>query len=202
MRCEGGRDISIRNASWLHRRGARVGISAVVLLWGLSAISGCSTTAASDGPVLTSCPSEPPAAGASCVGSFGCTYGQQPCCDHLEPTSTADCVSGHVVLGFWETGCELGLVCPLDGGASDATDGNSEASGVCCPPDAVMSGCMNVGGYSTQGCFLTCDFFCSTNWRLEDDSHGCSTWRYDTRPPTSGENPGCFPQLDGGHGTD
>lgn len=58
------------------------------------------------------------------------------------------------------------------------------------------------GGYSTQGRFLICDFFCSTNWRIENDSHGCPAWRYDTRAPASGESPICFPLLDGGQSTD
>ncbi len=63
----------------------------------------------------------------------------------------------------------------------------------CCPPDPVMSSCMALGGYSPQGCGRTCDFFCSTNWRIEDDSHGCPTWRYDTRSPGPGENLACLP---------
>jgi hypothetical protein len=61
---------------------------------------------------------------------------------------------------------------------------------------------MDVGGYSTHGCSVTCDFFCSTNWRIENDSHGCPTWRYDTRAPTSDEGPGCFPRLDAGRSAD
>ena len=57
---------------------------------------------------------------------------------------------------------------------------------------------MNIGGYSTEGCSWTCDFFCSTNWRIENDSHGCPYWRYDMRAPAPGENLLCFPTLDGG----
>jgi hypothetical protein len=72
----------------------------------------------------------------------------------------------------------------------------------CCPPDPTMSGCTHLGGYSPGGCRETCDFFCSTNWRIERDTHGCSTWRYDTRAPQPGENQACLPALDGGGGAD
>ena len=68
----------------------------------------------------------------------------------------------------------------------------------CCPPDSTMSSCMHLGGYSPGGCSATCDFFCSTNWRMETDTHGCSGWRYDTRSPLPGENLACFPVPDGG----
>lgn len=53
----------------------------------------------------------------------------------------------------------------------------------CCPPDPTMSGCMHLGGQSDSGgCWLTCDFFCSSNWRIEPDSHGCPVWHYDFNP--------------------
>ena len=68
----------------------------------------------------------------------------------------------------------------------------------CCRPDPSMNSCMVLGGYSPQGCAVTCDFFCSTNWRIETDSHGCRVWRYDTRSPLPGENLACFPQPDAG----
>ena len=68
----------------------------------------------------------------------------------------------------------------------------------CCPPDPSMNSCMHLGGYSPGGCQQTCDFFCSTNWRLEKDAHGCSGWHYDTREPQPGENLICMPALDAG----
>jgi len=72
-----------------------------------------------------------------------------------------------------------------------------DASG-CCPPDPMVSGCTHLGGYSPGGCPKTCDFFCSTNWRVEKDAHGCSLWRYDTRAPKPGENLACMPAPDAG----
>jgi hypothetical protein len=79
------------------------------------------------------------------------------------------------------------------GGSGGAPDDKG-----CCPPDPTMSSCMHLGGYSPGGCSQTCDFFCSTNWRVETDAHGCSAWRYDTRAPQPGENQACLPALDGG----
>jgi len=70
----------------------------------------------------------------------------------------------------------------------------------CCLPDPTMSSCMDLGGYSPQGCGSTCDFFCSTNWRIEDDSHGCPTWRWDLRASRPGEDLLCFPRPDAGGG--
>ena len=220
-------DTSIRIASRSPARAFLAVTGAVVLLWFLAAMSGCSSIgtggtagtggnpgtggaagtgggSASDGPVLTACPADLPAAGTACEGSFTCSYGQVRCCDHLEPAFSAYCQLGRIAIGRTETACELGfVVCPADGGGSDATDGAAPDAaapdtGVCCPPDQVRSSCMNIGGYSAHGCLLTCDFFCSTNWRLENDSHGCPIWRYDTRAPAPGEDWSCFPRLDGG----
>jgi hypothetical protein len=50
---------------------------------------------------------------------------------------------------------------------------------------------MRLGGAAPGGCTLACDFWCSTNWRIELDDLGCSTWRYDTRAPAPGENETC-----------
>ena len=74
-----------------------------------------------------------------------------------------------------------------DGGASGTggRDGGSDGGDApfCCPPDRTMSGCMHLGGQSQGGeCWLTCDFFCSSNWRIEHDSQGCSVWHYDFNP--------------------
>ena len=214
-----GHDISIPVASRALKRALVAGVSAVVLVWVGALASGCSTTAGSDasgiggnagaggaspgdGPILTTCPAVEPAAGAACAGSLFCEYGQQRCCDHFEPVSAANCQSGRIVISPWESACLLGYVCPTDGGSSDAADGAAPDAGVCCTPDPVVTGCMNLGGYSTQGCFVTCDFFCSTNWRMENDSHGCAIWRYDTRAPAPGEGPTCFPLPDGGSRVD
>ena len=68
----------------------------------------------------------------------------------------------------------------------------------CCPPDLTMNSCMHLGGYSPGGCLQTCDFFCSTNWRMEKDAHGCVGWRYDTRAPEPGENLMCWKAPGGG----
>jgi hypothetical protein len=83
------------------------------------------------------------------------------------------------------------------GGTDAGADGPDENG--CCPPDPVMSGCTHLGGYSANGrCDAACDFFCSTNWRIENDAHGCPEWRYDLRQPMPGETPYCFPLPDGG----
>lgn len=80
----------------------------------------------------------------------------------------------------------------------DAVPDGSDEYG-CCPPDSIVTGCMHLGGYSETGvCYTTCDFWCSTNWRLETDSHGCRGWRYDNRAPRPGETSACLPAFDGG----
>jgi len=86
----------------------------------------------------------------------------------------------------------LALAAGCSGGGSGPDDNG------CCPPDPTVNSCMHLGGYSPGGCQAVCDFFCSTNWRLETDAHGCSRWRYDTRAPLPGENLACFPAPDGG----
>ncbi len=52
---------------------------------------------------------------------------------------------------------------------------------VCALRDVETAGCMFLGG-SAPGCFRTCDFWCSENWRVEFDEHGCEGWRYDYNP--------------------
>jgi hypothetical protein len=71
-----------------------------------------------------------------------------------------------------------------DYGGATGTGGQDAGPGgdaeFCCPPDASISGCMHLGGVSSGGaCYLTCDFWCSSNWRIQQDSHGCPVWRYD-----------------------
>ena len=75
------------------------------------------------------------------------------------------------------------------------TRGVPDAAG-CCAPDPTMTGCMVIGGYSPEGCYVWCDFFCSTNWHLEPDAHGCPVWRWSIRSPAPGETSLCFPGLD------
>ena len=55
---------------------------------------------------------------------------------------------------------------------------------------------MVLGGYSPEACYVVCDFFCSTNWHLEPDAHGCPIWRWSIRSPAPGESSTCFPGLD------
>ena len=90
-----------------------------------------------------------------------------------------------------------------DRGGDSVGDGQGQGdvgpdAGVCCPLDSVMTGCMHVGGYSTTGCSVWCDFFCSTNWRIENDPHGCPVWRWDQRAPAPGEDRYCFSAPDAG----
>ena len=59
-----------------------------------------------------------------------------------------------------------------------------------------MSGCLHLGGVNRYGCNRTCDFYCSTNWRMETDDAGCPVWAYDLRRPAPGENNVCFPNRD------
>lgn len=74
-----------------------------------------------------------------------------------------------------------------------APDGSAAAA--CCPPDPTIAGCMHFGGsrMGDDSCPFACDFFCSTNWRIEKDANGCDVWNYDTRRPLSGENSYCLP---------
>jgi hypothetical protein len=67
----------------------------------------------------------------------------------------------------------------------------------CCPPDETTAGCMHLGGTNRgdNSCNTSCDFFCSTHWRLETNEDGCAEWRYDLRSPTADENASCFKKL-------
>jgi hypothetical protein len=57
---------------------------------------------------------------------------------------------------------------------------------------------MHLGGVDDGpgSCAVSCDFFCSDNWRVETDSSGCEVWRYDVRQPGPGEGPSCQPLPD------
>lgn len=84
--------------------------------------------------------------------------------------------------------------------ASSGTDAQINENGVlCCPPDAEISGEMNLGGAAPASgkCFESHDFWCSVNWRLEKDAKGCMAWHYDTRAPKASENAQCLAQCSG-----
>jgi hypothetical protein len=86
---------------------------------------------------------------------------------------------------------------PLNAGSSDAGLTSPEAA-YCCPRDTVMSGCMRLGGVDEFGCLAVCDFWCSTNWRVEVDQYGCERWVWDHRMPAPGEDMECLPLRDAG----
>jgi hypothetical protein len=70
-------------------------------------------------------------------------------------------------------------------GTSGKASGGDTGAAVCCPPDPTHNnGCMHLGGAAQGGmCWETCDFWCSTNWRIEPDAQGCPEWRYDSNGP-------------------
>ncbi|MFM2419844.1 MAG: hypothetical protein RL385_4567 [Pseudomonadota bacterium] len=74
---------------------------------------------------------------------------------------------------------------------------SAAGAATCCPPDKTTAGCMHLGGTNRgdNSCNATCDFFCSTNWRIETNEDGCAEWRYDLRAPTPDENASCFKKL-------
>ena len=58
--------------------------------------------------------------------------------------------------------------------------------------------CIQLGGPAVYGCYATCDFWCSTNWRVETDQNGCEVWQYDVRERKAGADLMCRPLGDGG----
>jgi hypothetical protein len=85
----------------------------------------------------------------------------------------------------------LSVACgALENGIDDPFGATDE--GDCCPRDEMISGSMHLGGSAENGCFVTHDFFCHENWRVEKDEHGCEIWRSDIRRPRAGENSSCF----------
>ncbi len=86
-----------------------------------------------------------------------------------------------VLLGLGCCGCDTAQ-----------SSGSGQDGAICCPRDAEPSGCMNLGGAEGDGgCVETCDFWCSTSWRVETVA-GCEQWVYDTRSPEPGENELCL----------
>jgi hypothetical protein len=92
--------------------------------------------------------------------------------------------------------CGAGPALPDAGRDTGPTEPDSGAT--CCPRSASVSGCMDLGGASQDGCGTTCEFWCSTNWRVETDALGCEVWRYDTRAPHPEENVQCETEPDAG----
>lgn len=78
------------------------------------------------------------------------------------------------------------------GGANSGGANSATGSSACCARDVKQSGCMNLGGPASSGCVTSCDFWCSTNWRVERDSSGCEVWRYNVRSPQPGEDAHCL----------
>jgi hypothetical protein len=92
----------------------------------------------------------------------------------------------------------LASIAALVAVAAVACSSGKPPAASCCPRDETMSGCMRLGGVNAIGCFVTCDFYCSTNWRVEVDEFGCERWSYDLRKPAPGENMECFRLPDAG----
>jgi hypothetical protein len=88
---------------------------------------------------------------------------------------------------------DCGLV---DAGAIGAPTTTPDAP-YCCPRSTIIQGCMRLGGVN-MGCGFTCDFWCSTNWRVEIDQYGCEFWARDYRKPAPGEDAQCLPASDAG----
>ena len=115
----------------------------------------------------------------------------------------------------WRCACQAGtwactliaqgtLDCePRDAGSSAEVLTSPDAA-FCCPRDTVLSGCMHLGGVDEIGCLAICDFWCSTDWRVETDKYGCERWEMDYRMPAPGENMECVPEgdADGGAGSE
>lgn len=92
-----------------------------------------------------------------------------------------------------------GGVSPISTSEGSQPSVDSTKGGQCCPRDPSPAGCMQLGGTSgASGCVKTCDFYCSTNWRVEKDNNGCEVWRWDTRTPQPGETKYCFAAADAG----
>ncbi|HET6284522.1 MAG TPA: hypothetical protein VFH73_26435 [Polyangia bacterium] len=134
-------------------------------------------------------PTDKGPSGNACVAAGGtCVIGGAPCARN-DPALNNVCTTGQVP-----------SICCLpsqDGG----TDGRAADGAQCCPRSTAIAGCMHLGGTNTSplSCLLTCDFFCSTNWRVETDQQGCEYWRYDRRQPAPGENAQCIVPPDAGN---
>jgi hypothetical protein len=134
--------------------------------------------------------------------------GSRIAADSLQEThedQRAEDVSEHADLGTSDTRVEA----EIDGGeaGADGPAASPDSTGdgpVCCPRDnpSFFGGCINLGGSKRGQCLPVCDFWCSTNWRVEVDDQGCEFWHMDYRLPAPGENMLCFPVPDGGADAD
>ncbi len=89
------------------------------------------------------------------------------------------------------TAADGGIDAATDASVDAPTDAPADTSAECCPRSPQTSGCMDLGGVRPDvGCLQTCDFWCSTNWRVEKDAYGCEVWRYDVVYPDGGGS--CF----------
>jgi hypothetical protein len=127
------------------------------------------------------CPNDPRSGGPQKQWSCECKAGSWSC--------------ALIGIGKLDCGPPVGSV---DGSTIDAIDASrtSPDAPFCCPRDTAMAGCLYIGGVNNSGCYLHCDFWCSTNWRVEIDMWGCERWAYDYRPPAPGENMQCLPETD------
>lgn len=79
--------------------------------------------------------------------------------------------------------------------AEDATTeeetpaGTTGGSAECCPRDIERSGSMRLGGPRSRGCYVTHDFWCTTDWEVLEDENGCEVWRYGLVPSCDPRNP-------------
>jgi hypothetical protein len=128
----------------------------------------------------------------ACTAPASCQLETEDACpNHLQ--WLCDCQAGSwscTLVGQGKLDCA-----PDPGGDAGLT---SPEAPYCCPRDTVVSGCTHLGGVNEFGCAATCDFWCSTNWRVEIDTFGCERWAMDYRKPGPGENMVCLPQADAG----
>lgn len=132
--------------------------------------------------MLTGCDEDTTIAVANGSGGGGGTQG---------PSGSGGAVSG--------SGGRVGVDGGPDAEVGGELDGNADLQGsvdaevgtsTCCPRSPGVSGCMQLGGSSDQssGCTVICDFFCSENWHVVKDQHGCEAWTYSLRQPAAGED--------------
>ncbi len=135
------------------------------------------------------CPAGPSLGAACTTPDLRCAYGYNPpACGGR----TVICKNGSFIE---ESHSDPQTSC-FDGGA------DTPVTAQCCPRDQTTSGCMHLGGanQNAHSCDLTCDFWCSTNWRVVNDAQGCETWTFDHRQPAPGEDPQCMVRPDAGNG--
>jgi hypothetical protein len=85
-----------------------------------------------------------------------------------------------------------GAIIETETGGTTGSGGQDGGPGLdatfCCPHDPIpvarpAIGSLYTGGPSVNGqCYVTYDFWCDTNWRVETDMYGCSVLRWDNDP--------------------